>query len=67
MHAQNTGTSSSVAAANAFDGWAAWELKQEGPRALDHSPESWQRPVAKEISLKDISIFSSGGHVVQLS
>ena len=24
-------------------------------------------PVAKEISLKDISIFSSGGHVVQLS
>ena len=23
-------------------------------------------PVAKEISFKDISIFSSGGHVVQL-
>ena len=47
--------------------------KHEGPRALDRSPESWHIrwcidwPVAKEISFKDISIFSSSGHVVQLS
>ena len=47
--------------------------KQEDPRALDRSPESWHIlkmvywHVAKEISIKDISIFSSGGHVVQLS
>ena len=41
--------------------------------ALDRSPESclafkmmhWT--VAIEMSFKDISIFSSGGHVVQLS
>ena len=33
-------------------------MKQEGPRALDHSPESWRMifwPVAKEISFEDIS------------
>ena len=42
-------------------------------RALDCSPESWHIrwcldwPVAKEILSKDISIFSYGGHVVQLS
>ena len=41
-------------------------------RALDRSPESclaykmMHLPVAKEISFKDISIVSSGGHVVQL-
>ena len=44
--------------------------KQECPRALDRSPGSrhmmyWS--VAKEISLKDISIFSSGDDVVQLN
>ena len=46
--------------------------KQEGPRALDRSPESWPHkmmnwPVAKDISFKDNSIFSIGGHFVQLS
>ena len=41
---------------------------QEGPRALDRSPESWHMfwPVAKEISFKAISMFHSGGHVVKL-
>ena len=48
-------------------------FKQEGPRALDRSSESchirwciglW---LYKEISFKYISIFSSGGRVVQLS
>ena len=41
--------------------------------AVDCSPESWHLlemlfwPVAKEISVKDIAIFSTGGHFVQPS
>ena len=48
--------------------------RQEGPRALDRSPESWHTSrwllacsYGDMIWFKDISIFSSGSHVVQPS
>ena len=48
---------------------AVQTFKQEGPgspiRVLKHKMVYWH--VDKEISFKDNSIFSSGGHVVQLS
>ena len=49
------------------------KYETRGPWPLDRSPESWHRmrlmhwPVVKEISFKNISIFSAVGHVVQPS